>query len=209
MEIYYNENPIFTTTVIYFDTLVQYMVQLYQNIIQMRVLAHFIEYPTEEFYLRELGRILGMSPMTVKRSLDLLLNDGFIIREKRKNQILYQANMVKISFRFLKISHNLAMLEEKHVVDDLLDNVQGISSIVLYGSYARGENDAHSDIDILTISMAKKIDTDLISKNIDMAVNIMNFTSTQWTRQAKDNRPFYLDIITEGIVLYGTRPVIE
>lgn len=185
------------------------MIRLYQNVTQMKVLAHFIEFPTEEFYLRELGRILGMSPMTVRRSLDLLLDDGFIVREERKNQILYAANMENLTFRFLKISYNLAVLEEKHVVEYLLKNVQGISSIVLYGSYARGENDAHSDIDILTISMAKKVDTDKISKKIGQEVNIMNFTSTQWTKQAKDNRAFYLDIITEGIVLYGTRPVIE
>lgn len=185
------------------------MIQLYRNVTQMRVLAHFIEFPEEEFYLRELGRILGMSPMTVKRSLNLLLDDGFIVREKRKNQILYRANSDSLAFRFAKISFNLAALEEKGVVNDLLEDVPGISSIVLYGSYARGENDAHSDMDILTISTTKKIDANKISKKIGVMVNVMNFTSNQWTRQAEENRAFYLDVITEGIVLHGTRPVIE
>ena len=198
-----------TTTVIYFDTIVQYMIQLYRNVTQMRVLAHFIDFPCEEFYLRELGRILGISPMTVKRSLDMLLDDGFLVREKRKNQILYRANSDSLAFRFAKISFNLAILEEKGVVKDLLEDVPGISSIVLYGSYARGENDAHSDLDILTISTAKKVDANKISKNIGVMVNVMNFTGNQWTKQAEENRAFYLDVITEGIVLHGTRPVIE
>ncbi len=95
------------------------------------------------------------------------------------------------------------------MVKDLLEDVPGISSIVLYGSYARGENDMHSDLDILTISTAKKIDASKISKKIGVMVNLMNFTSVQWSKQAKENRAFYLDVITEGIVLHGTRPVIE
>jgi len=185
------------------------MIQLYRNVTQMRVLAHFIEFPCEEFYLRELGRILGMSPMTVKRSLDLLLDDGFIVREKRKNQILYRANTDYLAFRFAKISFNLAAIEEKGVVKGLLEDVPGISSIVLYGSYARGENDMHSDLDLLIISMSKKVDASKISKKIGVMVNLMNFTSNQWSKQAKENRAFYQDVITEGIVLHGTRPVIE
>ena len=185
------------------------MIQLYRNVTPMRVLAYFIEYPFEEFYLRELGRILGMSPMTVKRSLVLLLADGLIVREERKNQILYRANTDSLGFRFAKISYNLAVMGEKGIVKDLLEDVPGISSIILYGSYARGENDMHSDLDILIISTVKKVDASKISKKIGVMVNVMNFTSTQWTKQAKDNRAYYLDVITEGIVLHGTRPVVE
>ena len=198
-----------TATVKYFDTDVQYMIQLYQNVTQLKVLSHFFDNPTEEFYLRELGRLLEISPMTVKRALDDLVGDKFIIKEKKKNQILYRANMESQTFRFAKISYNLAWLEENEVVKYLLEKVPGISSIILYGSYAKGENDRHSDLDLLIICTTKKIDPYKIEKRLGIEVNIINFTSTQWTKQAKTNRAFYLDVITEGIVLYGMRPVIE
>lgn len=185
------------------------MIHLYQKVIQLRVLRHFFDNPSERFYLRELARLLQISPMTVKRALDALLEDKLIVREEEKNQILYRANVENQAFRFAKISYNLAWLKERGVGEYILEKLPGVSSIVLYGSFAKGENDKQSDLDILTISLAKKIETYDISKILGVEVNIMNFNSAQWTKQAESNRAFYLDVITEGIVIYGTRPVIE
>ncbi|MCK4444486.1 MAG: hypothetical protein KAW09_08080, partial [Thermoplasmata archaeon] len=63
--------------------------------------------------------------------------------------------------------------------------------------------------DLLIISTAKEVETNDIEKRLGIDVNVMNFSRASWTKQAKNNRAFYLDIITEGIVLYGTRPVVE
>ncbi|MEW5936973.1 MAG: nucleotidyltransferase domain-containing protein [Candidatus Thermoplasmatota archaeon] len=185
------------------------MIRVYQKVTPLKVLRHFFDHPDEEFYLRELARLLGTSPMTVKRSLDLLVSDLLILRKERKNQILYKANVSSQAFRFAKVSYNLSMLESAKVVETLLDNMPGIISIILYGSFAKGENDRHSDLDLLVISMAKKVRPMKIGERLGMDVNVMNFTDAQWTAQAKENRAFYLDVITEGIVLHGTRPVIE
>ncbi len=185
------------------------MIHLYQRITQLRVLKHFFSSPNERFYLREMARLLNMSPMTLKRSLDALLKDDLIVREEIKNQILYRANTDSQSYRFAKISYNLSWLEKNSIVESLIESVPGTSSIVLYGSYAKGENDRHSDIDLLIISSAKEVRTSDLRKKLGIDVNIMNFSKTGWTKQAKSNRAYYLDIITEGIVLYGTRPVVE
>ncbi len=185
------------------------MIHLYQKVIQLKVLAYFFDNPNEEFYLRELARLLQISPMTVKRALDDLVDDLLIIRKEGKNQILYHTNIENQAFRFAKISYNLAWLKENEIVEYLLDKIPGISSIVLYGSLAKGENDKHSDLDLLLISKVKNIDCCEIEEKLGMEINIMSFTSTHWSKQAKTNRAFYLDVITEGIVLYGTRPVIE
>lgn len=185
------------------------MIHLYQKITQLKVLKHFFSSPSERFYLREMARLLNMSPMTLKRSLDALLKDDLIVREKIKNQILYRANTDSQAYRFAKISYNLSWLEKNSIVESLVESVPGTSSIVLYGSYAKGENDRHSDLDLLIISSAKEVRTSDLGKKLGIDVNIMNFSKTSWTKQAKSNRAYYLDIITEGIVLYGTRPVVE
>ncbi|NOR47054.1 MAG: hypothetical protein GQ533_03270, partial [Methanosarcinaceae archaeon] len=69
------------------------MIQLYQKITHLKVLELFINNPYEQYYLREVSRILEISPMTVKRALDLLLNERLLVREQFKNQILFRANM--------------------------------------------------------------------------------------------------------------------
>ncbi len=185
------------------------MIHLYQKITQLKVLRHFFSAPNETFYLREMARLLNMSPMTVKRSLDTLVGDDLIVREEIKNQILYRANVDSQAFRYAKIAYNLSWLEKNSVAESLVENVPGTTSIVLYGSYAKGENDRHSDLDLLIISTAKGVETSDIEKRLGIDVNIMNFSRASWAKQAKNNRAFYLDIITEGIVLYGTRPVVE
>jgi hypothetical protein len=44
---------------------------------------------------------------------------------------------------------------------------------------------------------------------LEKETSLIIFTPSQWREQAKKNRAFYLDVVTEGIVLFGTRPVVE
>lgn len=164
--------------------------------------------PYEKYYLREAARLLNMSPMTVKRSLDFLLNNKLIVKEVSKNRILYSANMQNPAFKHIKISRSLSMLLQKDVVEFIKKKVPGVNAVILYGSYAKGEETRDSDMDMLVIAPAKKDISGEISKIMGKDVNVSFFSPAEWSRQARTNRAFYLDVITEGIILYGTRPVV-
>jgi len=150
-----------------------------------------------------------MDPMTVKRALTLLVSDGVLIKTKEKNQILYKANIENTTFRHLKIAYNLSLLQKKSIVEFIKNHMNPVTSIILFGSYAKGENDNESDIDILVISLSKNKPTVELAKLLRRDVNLISFTPAQWSKQAKTNRAFYLDVILDGIVLYGTKPVVE
>jgi len=184
------------------------MIQLYQKIKQLTILKLFMENPHNSYYLRESARLLKMDPMTVKRALTLFVADGILLKNDEKNQILYKANTDSPAFRHLKISYNLSWLQKKGVPEFLTHHLNTVTSILLFGSYAKGENDAESDVDILTISLAKDIPVVELSKLIKRDVNLINFTPAQWSQQSKTNKAFYLDVILDGIVLYGTKPVV-
>ena len=185
------------------------MIQMYQKIIQLKVLSLFMDNPYEKYYLREAARILKISPMTLKRTLDFLLQNKLIRREVVKNQILYSADMQNPALKHLKIAYNLSLLWHKNIVEFIRKKIPGTNTIILYGSYAKGENDRESDVDILIISTAKKNISASVSELIGKEVNLSIFSPAEWTKQARTNKAFYLDVITEGIVLYGTRPVVE
>ena len=185
------------------------MIQIYQKITQFKVLRLFIESPHTNYYLRETARILKMDPMTVKRSLDILVKDKLLIKFEEKNRILYQANMENTSLRYLKISYNLSLLKEKKLVDFIISKMKSVTSIMLFGSFAKGENDNNSDIDIVVISTSKDKPTSEVSKLLNRDVNLLNFSASEWSKQSKTNRAFYLDVITDGIALYGTKLVID
>ena len=185
------------------------MIQLYQKIKQLRVLKLFLKNPHASYYLRESARLLHMDPMTVKRALTVLVADGLLLRTQEKNQILYKANIENPAFRYLKIAYNLSWLHKKRVPEFLIHHMNTVTSILLFGSYAKGENDEESDVDILVISLSKTTPTAELTNVLKHDVNLISFTPAQWSQQAKTNKAFYLDIILEGIVLFGTKPVVE
>lgn len=185
------------------------MIQLYQKITQLTILEHFIKNPYERYYLREASRMLDISPMTVKRTLDLLVQERLLVREKFKNQILYKANIDSAAFKHLKAAYNLAWLEEKNLIELLKEKLPGLSALVLYGSFAKGENDEKSDIDLLALSPTLKKSGLRLPELLGKETSLIIFTPSQWKEQSKKNRAFYLEVITEGIVLFGTRPVVE
>ena len=185
------------------------MIQIYQKITQFKVLALFLKNPHIDYYLRETSRILDMDPMTIKRSLDMLVKDKFLIKFEEKNRILYRANLEDPSLRYLKISYNLSFLQEKKIVEFIINRMKSVTSIMLFGSFAKGENDENSDIDIIVISQSRNKPTSEIAELLNKDVNLLNFTPSQWSKQSKINRAFYLDVIIDGIVLYGTKPVVE
>ncbi len=185
------------------------MIQLYQKITQLSVLKLFFDQPHSSYYLRESARILHMDPMTVSRALTLFVDDEILIKTKEKNQILYRANLENPACRYLKISYNLSWLHKKKLVDFLQNTMKTVTSVLLFGSYAKGENDENSDVDILVISLSEKKPTAELARLLKRDVNLISFTPSEWSQQAKTNRAFYLDVILDGVVLFGTKPVVE
>ena len=169
------------------------MIQLYQKITQLKVLSLFLENPHSSYYLRESARMLDMDPMTVRRALNLLVKDDFLIKTEEKNRILYRADVENPALRHAKISYNLSWLRKKNTVDFILKQMKSVSSI---------------DVDILTISLSKSKPTAELAMLLGRDANLVNFTPAQWSNQAKNNKAFYLDVITDGVLLYGTKPVV-
>ncbi len=179
------------------------MIQLYQNINTLKVLSYFFSDPYTGFYLREVARELDMSPMTVKRSLDILEKDELIIRYHEKNMTLFILNIEDPSTRYHKISYNLSLLKESGHINKLLERDQRIHSIILYGSYSKGTDGPDSDIDILIISTSTKGTEPIIPTVDGKQLSMIRLTPTKWKEHSMTNRAFYLEILRDGIPLHG------
>jgi predicted nucleotidyltransferase len=86
-----------------------------------------------------------------------------------------------------------------------------VSKIILFGSYARGDYDSESDVDIFVLvndnnlrkyrkDRVKIITEFLESHNLLLSVRIINATKFS---TYKDVVPFYQNVISQGITLYG------
>ena len=75
---------------------------------------------------------------------------------KKLNHLLFKANVENKKFKQLKLNYNLNLLYNSGLIDYLIKELNYPEAIILFGSFAKAENNSASDIDLLIISSSKK-----------------------------------------------------
>ncbi len=115
------------------------------------ILAALYAHPDQAFYLRELARASGTTPSSIQRELASLVKAGIIDRSERGNLVYFQANATSPVFEELK-----GIVTKTFGVADVLREAlrpfeDRIDFGFIYGSVARGEAKAASDVDLFLI----------------------------------------------------------
>jgi predicted nucleotidyltransferase len=120
-----------------------------QNCSVWRVAAVFFRSPTTEFTLKDVSTGVKLAHTSVKAHLRQLLKEG-LIRQRRERKgrrlfPLYRAEQEGATYRYYKRLYNLISVRDlvEYLADELMPEC-----IVLFGSYARGEDTEDSDIDL-------------------------------------------------------------
>lgn len=121
---------------------------------RQRVLSLLLLHPDSTYHVRELARLTGTSAGTLHKELSRLAQAGLLLREAQGNQVRYRAN------RACPVFAELAGMFRKtsglvDVIADALASLAGMLSLALvFGSLARGEETAGSDVDLLLVGSA-------------------------------------------------------
>ncbi len=173
----------------------------------LRILVVFFNEPYRDFHLREIAKLADVSPSTAKRFLDFYSENKFLIKSRKANLVLFKANLENLSFRYMKLSY--FMMHAKPLID-FLKNTYPNSSIVLYGSCARGEDDPESDVDLLIVGRkTERFNLGKFEKKMERKVTILIYTPHEWEEKTKKDKAFYERILVDGIVLQGNLPVVK
>lgn len=119
-----------------------------------RVLALLLLRPEENFHVREISRLTGTPAGSLHRELKLLADAGLLARHAVGNQIRYQAN------RDCPIFNELAGIFRKTsgladiIRMALLPLSNNINAAFVFGSVAKGEEHATSDVDVCVVGSA-------------------------------------------------------
>lgn len=70
---------------------------------------------------------------------------------------------------------------------------------ILFGSYARGEEDEHSDIDVVVVGGEKFHDTDIFAFGEDLRELTQKSVDAFEIREINKNTEFYNNILREGV----------
>ena len=119
---------------------------------RQRVLTQLLLHPDDTYHVRELARLTGTTAGTLHKELARLAEAGVLSREKQGNQVRYRANRAcpvypELAGLFRKTSGATVVL-----ADALRAMTPAPQLALVFGSLARGEENARSDVDLLVIA---------------------------------------------------------
>ncbi len=115
------------------------------------LLALLFSHPEHSFYLREITRRLRVGQGSVQRDLARLAAGGLLVRTRVGSQVHYQANAASPVFAELRG----LVIKSAGMGDVVRRALQPLGSRLelafVYGSMARGEFKADSDVDLMVV----------------------------------------------------------
>jgi predicted nucleotidyltransferase len=107
--------------------------------------------PDEEFYINQLMKATGSGSGAIQRELKRMTEAGLIIREKKGNQVYYQANSKSPIFNELKSVVRKTFGVADVIREALVPFAKDIKAAFIFGSIAKSTDDRKSDIDVMII----------------------------------------------------------
>ena len=141
--------------------------------------------------------LLPMRPASriLRRALE---KEGLVEKERTALTVVYRGNYDNERFMALKRSLNLYSLYSSGLVSSLVEFYRIPECIILFGSYAKGEDTKESDIDIAIMTGMKdypelEIYEDCLKRKISLHL----------IENSKNEEKEFINSLANGIVLYG------
>ena len=143
----------------------------------LQVLLLFTNGFNREYYIREVQKLLKISPRTSQLILNDLENKG-ILESKTKGKIkAYTIKRNSLSQRYIIFSEQykaIAFLEKKLIIKEIIEKInpfiEGIG--IIFGSYAKDIAKKDSDLDIFVIGKYNKEKIKKVSKTYGIEISI-------------------------------------
>jgi uncharacterized protein len=173
-----------------------------------RILALLYSMPDQSFFTRQIARQVGTSVGTVQRELETLSQVGLIERSSTGMQVFYQANRVHPAYAEL---HSLIAKTTGifHILRSVLAPLaRKIAFAFVYGSMARGDESAGSDVDLMVIGNVSldELLTQLTSAERDLgrSINPTVFSLKEFKSKLKAGNHFLKSVMRgEKVLLIG------
>ncbi len=179
------------------------MIKEFESFTGNKILRFFLFNPTKEFHINGLARELNIGAGTAKYYCDSFLKENILFSRSQGNQRIFVLNNNYFLVKELKRTFALVWLREKGLEEVIS---KGTFSMAVYGSFASGEFDNNSDLDLLFLGVNDDIDRAQVSKfskEIKREVQIVFYSWVKWEKMKKEKHPFAESILKKHILIKG------
>jgi predicted nucleotidyltransferase len=178
---------------------------LFKSKIRQKILSRFFADESRRFYINEMARLVNTTQGTCRRELNKLVDVGVLTTSKEGNLLYYQVNKQTPLYReFSAIIQKTIGIEAK--LKSLLQGFKGISYAFIFGSYAKREFKAESDIDVVIIGIIEEDSLIKVFKDVERAIgreiNYHIYTGKEFKSKLRTDS-FIKNIIKNHIMIKG------
>jgi predicted nucleotidyltransferase len=172
------------------------MIVVGKSVLRDKVLAYFLANRGAKHYVRELASMLKLDAKNLSAELARLERQGLLASETRGNQRHYSLARSTYARQLTRmLEHSLGIPQ---VAGQALSKVQGVNRAWIYGSFAKGKPDAHSDLDLLVVGNPAATElaeaAGKLERNLLREVNYTVLSPAELTRKLKNQDPFITDV---------------
>ena len=183
--------------------------RLFSSRVRVQLLTLLLLNPGRSFHIRELARRLGASYSNVHRELRNLTELGLLERTTAANALRFSANESHFLYRDLRA----ILLKTSGVGDALRQELTCLGDVELaaiYGSTAKAEERAHSDIDLLLVGDLNVTQLEQVLNSIEdrigRPVNYTLYTPNEWETKLAERDPFVMRVMAgDKVMLLGEK----
>ncbi len=176
----------------------KFITSLFKTNLEQEIFSLLCLRAGEKLSQREISKILNVSPTAIAKSLKKLLKIEIASIEKTKTINFIFLNRNKQGVIELKRAENLKNIYLSGLYNYLEEELAG-STVILFGSYSKGEDTNTSDIDIAVIERKdKSLELGNYEKKLNRKININFYDSWKSIHSSLKNN------ILNGIVLQGS-----
>jgi len=179
------------------------------------VLTFLARYHTDEFSITELTDAVDYSQPTISKTVDILAANDLVTDRRDGNTRLVQINPERLSRPhdpFLRIPQAEFHTPVRKAVDELVDQLDSVIGIVLYGSVARGDADRRSDIDLWVLVGGDRMANQRTANRVRQDLEDQEFDTGRYAYEIDIESlpavPNYTDelrdVLGDGLVVYDS-----
>jgi predicted nucleotidyltransferase len=173
-----------------------------EKYVGLKVLGYFLTHPSEEIHLKELGRVLEISPGSAKKYCDDLAAFGLIQESALGNLRLLRLNRDDFAVRGMMTACHLFLFKELGI-----ENLaEGCISFAIYGSFASGNFDERSDLDLLVIGEETDVKRDRVlafQEKLGRSVQLTVLPYYRWEALKKEGDGFAESVLRDHVLVKG------
>ncbi len=168
---------------------------------RQNILAALLLFPERRWYLSDLAQHLKVTPSSLQRELASLKEAGVVCREADGNRVYFWSNPDFPLLPELKGIFAKTVGLADRVRNTLAPFGDEIETAFIFGSVARGERTAQSDVDVLIVGSVSMAELVLplrdLERSLQLPVNVTHYTPAEFRDKRQQGNHFLDTVLRE------------